>query len=254
MAKVPRSLLALPAAGLGYLAGQVWHAGHRKDLPSHTNQEVSGTFGNPGDQKLRLVVVGDSSITCPGVEVLDDCFIRRIAIHLSDRYFVVLTSLAVGGSRASDVLEDQLREAVALEPDLAICSVGANDAIRATPVGRFESQVFEVVAALHEASRAVVVMGVGDLGTIPRLPPTLRPFVTYRTRRFDDAITRVADQFERVARTDNWGRMSAAFASGDPEMFAADRFHASGLGHAVFAEEALPAVEEILPYASGERR
>ena len=254
MAKVPRSLLAIPAAGLGYLAGQVWHAGHRKDLPSHTNQEVSGTFGNPGDQKLRVVVVGDSSITCPGVEVLDDCFIRRIAIHVSSRYFVVLTSLAVGGSRAVDVLEDQVREAVALEPDLAICSVGANDAIRTTPVARYEQQVMEVVSKLHDASKAVVVMGVGDLGTIPRLPATLRPFVTYRARRFDDAVTRIADQFERVARTDNWGRMSTAFADGDLDMFAADQFHASAQGHAVFAEEAIPAIEEVLPYAAGDRR
>jgi lysophospholipase L1-like esterase len=254
MANRTKPLLTLPALALGYVAGQVWHAGHRKDLPSHANQEVSGTFGHPGNQKLRMVVVGDSSITCPGVEILDDCFIRRIAIHLSDRYFVVLTSLAVGGSRVRDVLGGQLAEAVALEPDLAVCSVGANDAIRGTPVRRYQTDLFEVVSALHDASGAVAVMGVGDLGTIPRLPTTLQPFLTFRARRIDDAVTRVVDQFERVARTDNWGRMSTAFADGDLSLWAGDQFHASGQGHAVFAEEALPAIEEILPYAAGDRR
>lgn len=254
MARVSKPLLALPALGLGYLAVQVWHAGHRKDLPSHQNQETTGTFGHPGDHKLRIVAIGDSSITCPGVEILDDCFIRRIAIHLSDRYFVELTSLAVGGSKVRDVLQDQLQEAVALAPDLAICSVGANDAIRATPISHYEADLLEIVTALHDASRAVAVMGVGDLGTIPRLPRTLRPFLTYRARRVDDAVTRVADQFARVARTDNWGRMSTAFASGDLTLFAGDQFHASGHGHAVFAEEALPAIEELLPYAAGDRR
>lgn len=252
MAKM-KPLLALPAAGLGLLAAQVYRAGHRKDLPSHTNQETSGTFGNPGDPKLRVVAIGDSSITCPGVETIDDCFVRRIAIHLSDRYFVELTSLAVGGSKVRDVLNGQLDQAVALQPDLALCSVGANDAIRATSVRQYEADLTKIVTALNDASRAVTVVGVGDLGTIPRLPRTLRPFLTYRSRRFDDAATRVADQYERVTKTDNWGRMSTAFASGDPAMFAADQFHASGEGHAVFAEEAIPAVEEVLPYAAGDR-
>jgi lysophospholipase L1-like esterase len=254
MPKLSRSILAVPVAGLGMVAAQAWRAGHRRDLPTHANQETSGTFGLPGNPKLRMVAIGDSSITCPGVEVLDDCFIRRIAIHLSDRYFVELTSLAVGGSKVRDVLEGQLAEAVELAPDLAVCSVGANDAIRGTPVGRYEADLGEVVAALHEASKAVAVMGVGDLGTIPRLPGTLQPFLTHRARRIDDAVSRVVDRFERAVRTDNWGRMSSAFSSGDPSLFAGDLFHASGQGHAVFAEEAIPAIEEILPYATGDRR
>ena len=254
MPRLSKTILALPAAGLGYLAGQVYRAGHRKDLPTHTNQETSGTFGHPGDHKLRLVAIGDSSITCPGVETLDDCFVRRIAIHLSDRYFVELTSLAVGGSKATDVLEGQLERAIALKPHLALCSVGANDALRATRVRDYEAVLDQIVDALVEVAGGVTVVGVGDLGTIPRLPRALRPLLTFRSRRFDDAASRVAARHERVTKTDNWGRMSAAFAEGNPAMWAGDQFHASGDGHAVFAEESLSAIEEVLPYAAGDRR
>lgn len=253
MAKVLKTAVALPVAGLAFVASQVYRAGHRTDLPSHGNQETSGTFGHPGDTKLRMVAIGDSSITCPGVEIIDDCFVRRIAIHLSDRYFVELTSLAVGGSKARDVIEGQLERAVAMRPDLALVSVGANDAIRATPVSNYEADLTTIVGALHEVSGAVAIMGVGDLGTIPRLPRSLQPFLTFRARRTDDAAARVAEQFDRAAKTENWGRMSSAFASGDLDLWAGDHFHASGQGHAIFAEEALPAVEELLPYAAGER-
>ncbi|MDH3731826.1 MAG: GDSL-type esterase/lipase family protein [Acidimicrobiia bacterium] len=253
MAKLSKSMLALPAAGFAFVATQVYRAGHRTDLPSHTNQETSGTFGHPGDTKLRMVAIGDSSITCPGVEDIDDCFVRRIAIHLSDRHFVELTSLAVGGSKARDVIGDQLEQAVALRPDLALVSVGANDALRATPVGAYEADLTTIVGAMHDVSGAVAVMGVGDLGTIPRLPRSLQPFLTFRARRIDDAAARVAEQFDRAAKTENWGRMSSAFASGDLDLWAGDQFHASGQGHAIFAEEALPAIEELLPYATGDR-
>ncbi|MEE8331594.1 MAG: GDSL-type esterase/lipase family protein [Acidimicrobiia bacterium] len=252
MAKVPKPIVALPVAGLAYVASQVYRAGHRKDLPSFGNQETSGTFGHPGDTKLRMVAIGDSSITCPGVDDIDDCFARRIAIHLSGRYFVELTSIAVGGSKARDVIDGQLEAAVALRPDLAFVSVGANDAIRATPVSSYETDLTTIVGALHEVSGAVAVMGVGDLGTIPRLPRSLQPFLTFRARRIDDAASRVAEQFDRAAKTENWGRMSTAFASGDLDLWAGDQFHVSGQGHAIFAEEALPTIEELLPYAVGE--
>ncbi len=242
------ALAALPAAGLAFIAGQIYYAGHRKDLPSHKNQDPTATFGHPGAIKLRVVALGDSSITCPGVENLDHCFVRRIAIHLSDRFFVDLRSVAVGGSKARDVLDEQLEPAIALEPDLAIVSVGSNDAIRGTPVGRYEAELYTIVDTLHIHAKAVAVMGVGDLGTIPRLPSSLRPILTWRARAIDNAVSRVVEQFERVARSDNWGRMSVAFGSRDPALWAPDRFHASNLGHAAFAEESIPAVEEVLPF------
>ncbi len=41
--------------------------------------------------------------------------------------------------------------------------------------------------------------------------------------------------------------MSVAFGTRDLELWAGDRFHASGRGHAVFAAEVIPAVEEVVP-------
>jgi lysophospholipase L1-like esterase len=236
------ALAALPVVGVGYLLQQVHTAAHRSDLPSFTNQDISGVFGDPESPPLRIVAVGDSSLTAPGIDDLDDVWLRILVHRYAESHRVELISLGVGGSHARDVVEGQLEAAVALRPDIAVVTVGANDAIRATSVRRFAVLLERIVARLEEASGAVVVLGIGDLGAIPRLPPSLRPYLSHRGRAFDAACVRVAITHPRTVKVDARGRMVSAFRE-DPSLFAADLFHASPEGHAVFAEAAGPALE-----------
>jgi len=235
-----RPLLAvstLPLLGAGLVVHQIRRAAHRDDLPSFFNQDISGTFGDPAAPPLRLVAVGDSSLTAPGIADLDDVWLRRLALRYAESHCVELISLGVGGSRARDVVEGQLEAAVALRPDIAVVTVGSNDAIRATPRHRFTADLERIVSRLEAASGAVLVLGMGDLGSIPRLPPSLRPYLSHRSRRFDAACVRVAVAHPHAVKVHTRGRMVSAFFE-DPGLFAADQFHASERGHAVFAEAA----------------
>lgn len=236
---------ALPAAAAALVAAQVLRAAHRPDLPSFTNQDPSGEFGDPALPRLRIVALGDSSLTSPGVANLDNSWVRRLARSQADRHRVELVSLAVGGAKAGDVIEGQLEEALRLEPDLAIVSVGANDAIRAVRVERYRAEITEIVDRLEAVARAVLLYGVGDLGVIPRLPRALRPYLTRRSRLFDAVCRDVAVRSERVAKVYTGGRVSTAFGE-DESLFAPDLFHAGDTGHAVFAEEAMPAMHAAM--------
>ena len=234
------TILALSAPlllGAGFVASQVRRAAHRDDLPSLSNQDISGTFGDPAAPPLRVVAVGDSSLTAPGIADLDDVWLRRLVLRYAESHRVELVSLGVGGSRARDVVEGQLDAAVALRPDIAVVTVGSNDAIRATPVHRFSTDLGRIVDRLEAVSGAVLVLGMGDLGSIPRLPPSLRPYLSHRSRRFDAACVRVAVAHPHAVKVHARGRMVSAFFE-DPGLFAADQFHASERGHAVFAEAA----------------
>ncbi len=62
---------ALPALGAAVIVAAVLRAAHRSDLPSFPNQDASGEFGDPSLPRLRIVCVGDSSLTGPGLETVD---------------------------------------------------------------------------------------------------------------------------------------------------------------------------------------
>jgi lysophospholipase L1-like esterase len=232
--------------GVGVFAGQVLRSAHRQDLPSHNNQDPSGDFGDTSLPRLRIALLGDSSITSPGVYPLDDCWPRRLARHLNDRYYVELRSVGVGGSKARDVLADQVPRAIETEPDMALVSVGANDALRGTPVVRYERELDEILTLLSAAIPLVGVSGIGDLGSIPRLPDLARSFSRVRARSFDGAVRRVAARHPDVVKSRSWGPLWKPFDDQPEVIFAPDQFHASAAGHALFAAAAIPLVEALL--------
>lgn len=234
-----------PLAAGGYVAGALLQAAHRPDLPVLENQDPSGTFGDAKAPPLRIVLLGDSSITAPGVIPLDDCWVRRVSHHLTDRYRVTAVSVAVGGARIRTVLTDQLDSALDAGGDLACLSVGGNDALRTTRVAAFEEDYQEVVGRLCAAFPFVICGGIGDLSVIPRLPPMARGIAKVRGRSFDNAVARVASGHPRALKTKTWGPLWEPFVT-DPETFAGDHFHASGRGHAMFAAAAIPVIEEAL--------
>ncbi|MDJ0959445.1 MAG: GDSL-type esterase/lipase family protein [Acidimicrobiia bacterium] len=244
-------LLRRPITSAGVLIAQVLHSAHRDDLPSLPNQDPSQLTGDPAAPPLRLVVLGDSSITSPGVEPLDASWPRRLAQHLSDRFRVELISLAVGGAKARDVLRSQLDVATRMDADLALVSVGANDALRATPIERFEAEMDMIVGGLCATSRLVGVSGVGDLGTVTRLPTLARAIARVRGRSIDHAIQRAVARHSGVVKAQAWGGPWTAFETHPELAFAPDQFHGSGYGHAMFAAAMIAVTERLLESPTG---
>lgn len=238
-------MTALPALGAGALIGQILYAAHRPDLPSFDNNYPSGAFGDPWRPGLHVVALGDSSITAPGVDHVDDAWVRRIAHGLTDRYFVHLQSVAIGGAKVHEVVRDQLPAAIAARPDLAIVSVGGNDAIRGVKRRAFEQHLDHIVSSLVAVGTRVVVVGVGDLGSVPRLPRTIQWYLSARARQFDEISQVVAERYPNTHKVDVWGDLSRYFWE-DPHMFSQDRFHASSYGHAQFAVPIMEAVERAV--------
>ncbi len=246
-------ILRPPLAAGALLAGQIARAAYRDDLPSLENQDPSGVFGDPASKPLTIVYLGDSSVTSPGVEPLDKAWPRQVAVHLAERFYVNAVSVAVGGSKARDVLDSQVDEALQHEPDIAYVVVGSNDALRGTPVARFEEDFDSVVANLHADVPSVGLSGIGDLGTIPRLPHLARGVARIRGRAVDRAVTRVAAKYPRAIKSNVWTVMHHVFGN-DPEMFGGDQFHASASGHSAFATVGRPVADELVDiWLSNER-
>jgi lysophospholipase L1-like esterase len=168
-----------------------------------------------------------------------------MAFRLASQYRVEAISFAVGGSKARDVLDEQVNAALAVEPDIAYLAVGSNDALRGTPVARFESDLDEVVNRLYKVVPAIGLSGIGDLGTIPRIPELARGVARVRARAMDRAIGRVAARYPRTVKSRVWDIMAIDFVQ-RPELFADDLFHASAEGHLAFATVGAPMVDRLV--------
>jgi lysophospholipase L1-like esterase len=238
-------ILRPPLVAGTVLAGQMARAILRDDLPTLENQNPSGVFGEADSPPLKLVFLGDSSVTAPGVEPLDHSWPRQMAMHLGRHYRVEAISFAAGGSKSRDVLNEQVDSALAVSPDIVYVAVGSNDALRGTPVARFESEFDKIVARLYGRVPAIGLSGIGDLGTIPRIPELARGIARVRARAMDRAIARVAARYPGTIKSWVWDVMAIDFAQ-RPELFADDLFHASAEGHLAFATIGMPMADRLI--------
>ena len=220
-----------------------------RPAPKQVEFDPSGTFGDAHLPPMRVAVMGDSSVTAPGVSGPEEIWVSRVCAHLAETRHVTLQSFAVSGSRAADLLENQLEPTLAFAPDLVIVSIGANDAIKGVSLRTFEGQLDELIGVLVETDALVVMSGVGDLGTIPRLYPPLRNMMTRRSARFDRVHHLVAGRYGAHVvehRSDNPGIWYS-----DRGLWSADLFHVSAAGHERWANVTWRTLEPLLGVRRG---
>ncbi|WP_420037075.1 SGNH/GDSL hydrolase family protein [Streptomyces sp. cg28] len=180
---------------------------------------------------LRYVALGDSQTE--GVGDGDDTTgLRGCADRLAERLAeldpeVRYANLAVRGRLAGQVRAEQLQPALALRPDLATVVAGVNDLMRPSfdadeTAGHLEA----MFAALTEAGAKVATVTFPDVG---RMIPVARPLGGRITAL--NARIRIAAERHDVALAET--AHPPVFT--DPRLWAADRLHASPLGHARIA-------------------
>lgn len=212
--------------------------------------DPSGEFGDPSNDTLRIAVLGDSSVTAPGVSGPHEIWVSRVCQRLSEHHHVVLRSFAVGGSMAHDVLADQADHAIAFGPDAFLVSVGANDVIKGVPIRRFETNLDRLIGKLASTGAVVVQSGIGIMGTIPRLYPPLSNLMSRRARRFDRIHWKIAAR-HGTSVVDQWSDDARVWRS-DRSLWAADLFHVSAAGHARWADTAWRTIGPLLNGARGQ--
>jgi len=235
---------AVIAASLAMLGAEViWTA--RRRLPSLPGTDASGTV--PGTDRgagdpIRLVALGDSTLTGPGLADPDDIWLRRALLDLRLERAVDVVSLAVGGSRVADV-RAAVPDAIALTPDVVVVAVGSNDAIHGTGFRAFTDTLDTVVATLLTQARTVAVCNVGDLGNVARVPMPLSSLLRQRSIAISRRIAAVVADHDGAVLLDV-SPSNVGFR--DRGVFAEDLFHPNETGHALWAQAAEPGLRRVL--------
>jgi lysophospholipase L1-like esterase len=243
MKRLIRSAALLGSSAFLGLAGEVLYTGLR-DVPRFEGTDASGTFGTPDLPPLRITILGDSSCTGPGLTDPDQIWVRRIGAHFGRRYHTTVDSVAVGGSRAHDVLRDQVPTVLSTSPDVALVSVGSNDMLYGVPLRTFERNLEAIVAELLTCTPVVLLSGVGDLGTIPRLPFALTRIARWRSNQAERIHAEIASRHTGATKMPMRERCGRAFA--DPDIYSPDLLHVNEEGHRLWAEAAIPSIEEAV--------
>jgi len=238
---------ALAIAGLGLLAVEGWIARRRRHLSSDLAPAVSGTFGS--GPEVRLVLFGDSTAAGLGVQRPEQTLGGRLAELLAaTEKRVRLASVAVSGAHAVDLDAQVARALVHGAPDVAVVVVGAEDAIRFTPLDEIGGDVAAVVGRLVAVGTAVVVATCPDLGAARNFPRPLRQIVAWNSRRVAAVTARATFEAGGVP-VDLAARTGPVFRA-DPGTISGDGYHPSADGYQLWALALYPAVYEASRTAS----
>src|SRR5918993_4890182 len=137
-------LLGTAAVGAATLSSAIAlevRRAQRMPLPTLEGIDASGTVEGLGaGPPLRVVALGDSTLTGPGIADPSNIWLHRALHRLELEPTIEVISLAVGGSRVADVLT-RVDEAIELQPSLVVVADGCHHALRRTPGRRLWAQL-----------------------------------------------------------------------------------------------------------------
>jgi lysophospholipase L1-like esterase len=182
-----------------------------------------------GEPPLRTVWLGDSTAAGVGASSADGVVGHQVARRLGRAVEVLV--LAASGDRVADVVAEQLPR-VPADAQVVFISVGANDATHLTGLDTFSSRYRELLAGVP-ASACLVVLGLPDLGSPPRLAQPLRAVAGWRGRALNRRVRQLAEG-SGATYVDIAGATGPAFRR-DRSLFSPDGYHPDDAGYGLWA-------------------
>jgi len=239
------TVIAGTVGGAAVLAAQAVAARTRTYAKPDMRLAMRSSIGAAGKPPMRLVLLGDATALGVGVDRVADTVGGQLGALLAEGTTgrrVELSSVAVAGSRSSDLATQVARALVGPRPDVALMLVGTNDV---THVGRGADAAEHLGAAcrrLRDAGIPVVVGTCPDFGALRAFAPPLRQLLGWRSRGVArrQALAAVA---AGAVVVDLAARTGAVFRA-DAGTLCHDGFHPSADGYRVWAHALLPAVQD----------
>jgi len=262
--RVARLIGAAVGAFAGIVAVQLMRLRRMEFLPGHPGFYINHLVPAPsggGGAPLRLAVLGDSTTAGVGVERPEHSLPYLLAerIARAEQSPVHVVSYGWSGARVADLVGIQLPRA--LEPlrdgdaeaflpgaDVVAIVIGANDATRRTPPGRYRANLRATLEGIRAAApqARIVLAGIpGFRGALRAIEPLI--FIIDQYARLLRPISR-AEALRAGASYADLAREVPARIRGQADVLSSDRFHLSVVGYSAWADvifEALAGADPV---------
>lgn len=196
----------------------------------------SGTQGQ--GRLLRLLILGDSSAAGVGASTQDRALSGQLAKALGKSCQIEWTLIARSGATTRATLKT-LRAAPKAHYDVALISLGVNDAVRLLPARRWCTQHAALRQLLREkyGVQSIIVMGMPPLKDFPALTRLLRWIIGAHATRMGDAL-----RAEVLAEADC--ALLEFKMQLTPKAMANDGYHPNEASYGLWAEMAAELIRE----------
>jgi len=214
-----------------------------EDLTGFPAPALDGPIGPDGGDLLRIVWVGDSTGEGAGASSIARSLPHAFARGLGRR--VDLTVLAVSGARVADALADQVPQVPGRDPDWVVVGIGSNDVTHPSSRSAFRRDYAAILNTLVDAgAERVIALGIGEFAATPLFWQPLRAIVGARGHALERDQESLANR-AGATWVDIRARTGPAFVAEPTKHHAADGFHPSDAGYALWAEAMLGTLEEV---------
>jgi lysophospholipase L1-like esterase len=205
----------------------------KRDTPRLADAALPWSGSLAGDDPVRLLVIGDSTVAGVGAASQQEALPGNLARLLHSRTGRGVQWDAVGrnGATSRDLLTTFIRPATERSYDLVFVSIGANDALTIRSRGAFVRDLREVLARLRAASPHAVIL----MSSLPAffrfvlLPNPLRWNLYLHSRSLESGARALVAGLPGVY-------MSPPPPPYTDGFFASDLFHPSASGYRDWAE------------------
>lgn len=185
---------------------------------------IKTTLGASHQQFIRYVALGDSLTQGVGANNYQNTYPYQIAQKLASQRQVELVNLARPGDTSNELLNNQLPQVQALQPNIVTILIGINDLHNLQTTAAFENNLSKIITNLKTTGARIYLLSLPYLGSgkIVYFPYNL--ILDWRTKQFNQIISKIAND-NNVSYIDLYKLPKSA------QFYSADEFHPADWGY-----------------------
>lgn len=197
----------------------------------------SFTLENPrGQGSIQYVALGDSLSVGLGSQSVNETFVYQYALKLSEKYSQVkVINFGQSGATTKNLVDRQLAQAIAQNPDYITLLIGINDIHAQVSTDDFKRNYQYILSELVNKTKAqIIVINLPYLGSYKLIVPPFNTILDSRTKNFNSIISGGASN-KRIKLVDLYGKTYQVFSQ-DPKYYSSDLFHPSAEGYMLWSK------------------